>query len=123
MPQDQNQPQLTITEADLKNQCYRLNRRLQLMEDAIASKVTTPAQAAPALTTPVDITNLNVDPGKKDIPAIKSNPAVHYGPRSLRESGYPAQYHEGELFIETDGGYRIFQSQDVQGTSVWVQIM
>lgn len=124
--------QLDLKESDLKDQCYRLNRRFTLLEDqvaklsaALAAMPSTATAAAPAAQgsrpeNPVNLDNLNLPPGQTSAP-IPASPAVAYGPSTLRLSDYDPAVHVGQLFVESDTG-KIWQSQIVGNEATWVSL-
>ena len=118
----QDKSLMTLKESDLKENCYRLNRRFQIIEQLVFSSGgggdanQNPGPNNPAnLTNPVDLNNLNQPPGQPGQRPAGGNPQVTYGPHQMRLDDYVAQYHPGELFVETDRGRVIYQSQLVVG--------
>ncbi len=108
---------LPIAESDLKGACYRLNRRFSLIE----GKVFGEAPGGPVRPNPVNVENINLSPGGTD-PALPPSPAITYGLHDLRISDYVPEIHLGELFIESDRGNAVYQSQMVGSVAQWVLV-
>lgn len=119
MPSDK--PLMSLSERDLKGSLYRLNRRFELIEQQQATTVETLASLVKPPGNPVDITDLNRPPGKTN-PVPPASPAITYGPHDLRIGSYVADYHKGELFVETDRGNTVYQSQLVADQYQWVLV-
>ncbi len=107
-------PHLPITESDLKKDCYRLNRRFSLIESRVFGETV----SEPVIPTPVNIENINLTPGGTT-PSLPPSPAITYGLHDLRISDYVPNAHLGELFIESDRGNAVYQSQLVGTTAEW----
>ncbi len=110
-------PHLPINSKDLTDDCYRLNRRFSLIEQ----KVFGTTDATASLPTPVNLENINLTPGEAT-PRLPPSPAITYGLHDLRIGDYVPEVHLGELFIESDRGNAMYQSQLVGSVAQWVLV-